>query len=139
MASVSIARWMLAGARPYKQTNRSYISRGQRGVEAGAHADRVGRKHRRAGCASIGKIAHYGRETLKYIVYENRPNRSATIHRQPCVRVRQHGGISKTTPPTGKYVDAATLEDAESEAKSTGWAVRYCSYCGPASGRRRDA
>ena len=58
---------------------------------------------------------------MAYIVYENRPNNYASIHRAGCAFLRMHGGVSIVTPPTGRYYEGLeTVEDALSKARSTG-------------------
>ncbi len=69
---------------------------------------------------------------MAYTVYKNRPNKYACVHRSTCNRLRQHGGVSRRKPPTGVYAeDIATRKAAVQEARSTGWDVMMCSYCGP--------
>lgn len=69
---------------------------------------------------------------MAYTVYKNRVHKFATVHRSTCNQLRKHGGVSRRHPPTGVYVDGiATREGAVHEARSTGWDVRMCTYCGP--------
>ena len=69
---------------------------------------------------------------MAYTVYKNRPNKYACVHRSTCNRPRQHGGVSRRTPPTGAYAeDIATREDAVQAARSTGWKVKLCKFCAP--------
>ena len=48
---------------------------------------------------------------MRYTVYKNRANRYAAVHRQTCSRLKVHGGVSRTTPPTGEYCEG--IETAE--------------------------
>ena len=70
---------------------------------------------------------------MNFAIYRNHPHRTIAIHRKTCNRLRQHGGVSATVPPTGEYVDGLpTLTDARVEAsKDARYSVRYCSYCAP--------
>ena len=69
---------------------------------------------------------------MKYTVYKNRVHKYAAVHKENCTRLKVHGGVSSTTPPTGQYTEGIqTAEAAQREAASTGWQVRICSYCGP--------
>ena len=69
---------------------------------------------------------------IKYTVYKNRVRKYAAIHRDSCSRIKVHGGVSRTIPPTGEYAEGIeTLEGAKHEAASTGWEVRSCSFCSP--------
>ena len=69
---------------------------------------------------------------MHYTVYENRPTNYATVHRSTCNRIKVHGGVSTTTPPTGEYHEGIeTAEAALNKAISTGRHVRICSRCAP--------
>lgn len=69
---------------------------------------------------------------MKYTIYKNRANKYAAVHKETCSRLKVHGGVSGTVPPTGHYCeDIQTAEAARREAASTGWEVRICSFCGP--------
>ena len=69
---------------------------------------------------------------MRYTVYKNRVHKYAAVHKASCSRLKVHGGVSSTTPPTGRYTEGLhTAEAARLEAASTGWQVRICSYCGP--------
>ncbi len=73
-----------------------------------------------------------GSDQMAYVVYKNRPNKFATVHRSTCNRPRQHGGVSRRHPPTGTYVDGLSTRGAAiQEARSTGWDVRLCRFCAP--------
>ena len=69
-------------------------------------------------------------------VYKNRVYKNAAVHKQTFSRLKVHGGVSKTTLPTGQYTEGiGTAEAAKLEAARTGWEVRICSYCGPSFSR----
>lgn len=73
---------------------------------------------------------------MKYTVYKNRVHKYAAVHKETCSYTKMHGGVSRTTPPTGEWVDdidTAELarREAEREAKGKGWEVRICSNCSP--------
>ena len=69
---------------------------------------------------------------MKYVVYKNRVHKYAAVHKESCSRLKVHGGVSRTTPPTGKYCEGIeTAEAARRVADDTGWEVRICSYCAP--------
>lgn len=73
-----------------------------------------------------------GEGGMKYTVYKNRANRYAAVHKETCSRLKVHGGVSRTTPPTGEYCEGIeTVEAARHIAADTGWDVRICSYCSP--------
>ena len=67
-----------------------------------------------------------------YLVYVNRPNRYATVHRTSCSQPKKGGGVSRRTPPTGWYLeDFATAAAARAAAAATGHDVIACRYCAP--------
>ena len=69
---------------------------------------------------------------MTYTVYKNRVHKCAAVHKETCSRLKVHGGVSRTTPPTGEYCEGLeTVDAAQREAACTGWEVRICSYCGP--------
>ena len=69
---------------------------------------------------------------MNYTIYKNRVHKYAAIHKGSCTRLKVHGGVSSTTPPTGEYCeDIETLAAAQREAANTGWEVKTCSYCKP--------
>ena len=48
---------------------------------------------------------------MPYEVYVNYPNDKAIIHDANCRFLRQHGGISRANPPTGRY--SGVIEDLD--------------------------
>ena len=69
---------------------------------------------------------------MRYTIYKNRVHKYAAVHKESCSRLKVHGGVSRTTPPTGQYSEGiATLEAARRQATDTGWEVRICSFCNP--------
>lgn len=69
---------------------------------------------------------------MSYIVYENRVQNYASVHRESCSFPKMHGGVSSTTPPTGQYHEGLeTVESAWDKANSTGRRVRICRQCKP--------
>ena len=42
---------------------------------------------------------------MNYTIYKNRVHKYAAIHKGSCTRLKVHGGVSSTTPPTGEYCE----------------------------------
>ena len=40
---------------------------------------------------------------MKYTFYKNRVHKYAAVHKETCSCLKVHGGVSRTTPPTGQY------------------------------------
>ena len=70
---------------------------------------------------------------MTYTVYENYPNNKAIVHKSSCSYVKMHGGVSRKTPPTGRYYEnIGTLTEAWRRARATGRRdVRSCKICSP--------
>ncbi|MCE2469826.1 MAG: hypothetical protein J4F32_04820 [Dehalococcoidia bacterium] len=69
---------------------------------------------------------------MSFTVYKNRVHKYAAVHRGTCGYLKMHGGVSRTTPPTGEYVEGIeTVKAARREAASSGWEIKHCSRCGP--------
>lgn len=70
---------------------------------------------------------------MTFTVYENRVHNYASIHRSYCSYVKMHGGVSRVTPPTGRYhEEIGTLLEALRMAFITGRKyLALCSRCFP--------
>ncbi len=68
---------------------------------------------------------------MTFTVYENRLNNYASIHREGCSHIRQHGGESSVDPPTGCYHDEiGTFLEALRIALNSGKRnLALCSRC----------
>lgn len=61
----------------------------------------------------------------KYTTYENKPNKRVCIHKLPCDKVRQHGGLGE-----GLYKEFYSFDEAKNYAESLNdYKVEYCSTC----------
>lgn len=59
----------------------------------------------------------------KYTTYENKPNKRVCIHKLPCNKVRQHGGLGQ-----GLYKEFYTLDEAKKYTKTLAdYNIEYCS------------
>ena len=68
---------------------------------------------------------------MSYVIYKNRVHKYATVHQEVCGYVNMHGGVSRTSPPTGTYeVGFRQQRDAEREAEDIvrwkGWELKLC-------------
>ena len=62
----------------------------------------------------------------------NRIHKLARVHRDTCLYIKIHGGVSTTVPPTGWYHEGfATADDALAKARSTGRDAFICQRCSP--------
>ena len=68
---------------------------------------------------------------MPYEVYVNHPNDKAYIHDANCRFLRQHGGVSRANPPTGRYSGVIEdLDDAWQIALAANKAeTRTCTVC----------
>ena len=70
---------------------------------------------------------------MRCIVYFNRPDRYAAIHKATCSYPQMHGGVSAATPETGWYSPVLpSFEAAQVEAKMMeSFKVILCGHCEP--------
>ena len=70
---------------------------------------------------------------MTFTVYENRVHNYASIHISSCSYVKLHGGVSRVTPPTGRYYEEiGSLLEALKVAFITGRRdLAVCSRCLP--------
>ena len=70
---------------------------------------------------------------MRYIVYFDRHDKYAAIHKTTCAYPRMHGGVGRANPTTGWYSKIlGSLEDARLEGKASGYKIIHCGTCGPA-------
>ena len=62
---------------------------------------------------------------MRYTIYKNRVHKYAAVHKEACSRLKVHGGVSRTSPPTGCTWKTSTVRDGKKYSYDLPTPLRY--------------